>query len=387
MVVFKYEVKKLLSTVSLWVLLLIFFIFNLFLIGTTRWNSYPAFVGEVAKTTGVVLDGSFSDRIEKVKVNSAESEMLEYIIEDTSQVVDQFDDYDITEVGEAYINYLHAIYDIEESTVLTRKIREKYGDMQSVVDEKGRKDEALFLAHASATADMHQNLFDTIIGWLIVEGMILSVLIALQSAGYEKGNETESIVFTTSTGRNLFVKKLGASLFVGLGIYLLLIGATLLVYFSLHDYSALWSSSVSNIFNYRNDLIAGQRPFITWQSHTIASYLLSKIGISLGLFICFALFAFIIEMTIRNSYISFIVISILNATSIVLPLIISSHSLRSYIMLSPMWLWLKHSLWFTDGDVDIVWKNFETLGTLTSIILLTVGMIIVFKRFKRRDLL
>src|SRR5699024_7879302 len=114
-------------------------------------------------------------------------------------------------------------------------------------------------------------------------------------------NKTAGIVYSTNTGRTLFIQKYGASLLVSLGAYLLLTIATLFVYFSLYDYSALWSNYVSNIFNYRNDMIAGYRPFVTWQSHTILTYLLSKIGISIGLIICYILAAFIIELIIQNS--------------------------------------------------------------------------------------
>ena len=381
MAVFKYEVKKLLSSISIWGLLLFFLIFNLFLVWGTQWNVYPEFVSEVAETTGVVLGDDFSERIDELSVSPEEREMLDFLKEDTIEAVDHFDDYDITYVGEAYLNA------IETNDYVENKMRTKYAAMQDVVHQKGKEDEALSLAHASATAHMHKTLFDTIIGWLIIEGMILSILIALFSAGFEKTNETEGIVFTTQTGRNVQINKLAASLVVGLGSYLLLTFVTLLAYFIVHDYSTLWQSYVSNIFNYRNDIIAGYRPFVTWQSHTILSYLLSKIGITLGLLVSFILSTFIVEMVIRNSYISFLIILIFNAIFIVLPMVLSNSKLGFYAILSPVWLWLKHSVWFTDGDVDIMWKNFEIIGTSHSIVILILVISFVFYRFRRRDLL
>lgn len=381
MAVFKYEVKKLLSSISIWGLLLFFLIFNLFLVWGTQWNVYPEFVSEVAETTGVVLGDDFSERIDELSVSPEEREMLDFLKEDTIEAVDHFDDYDITYVGEAYLNA------IETNDYVEKKMRTKYAAMQDVVHQKGKEDEALSLAHASATAHMHKTLFDTIIGWLIIEGMILSILIALFSAGFEKTNETEGIVFTTQTGRNVQINKLAASLVVGLGSYLLLTFVTLLAYFIVHDYSTLWQSYVSNIFNYRNDIIAGYRPFVTWQSHTILSYLLSKIGITLSLLVSFILSTFIVEMVIRNSYISFLIILIFNAIFIVLPMVLSNSTLGFYAILSPVWLWLKHSVWFTDGDVDIMWKNFEIIGTSHSIVILILVISFVFYRFRRRDLL
>ena len=381
MAVFKYEVKKLFSSISIWGLLLFFLIFNLFLVWGTQWNVYPEFVSEVAETTGVVLGDDFSERIDELSVSPEEREMLDFLKEDTIEAVDHFDDYDITYVGEAYLNA------IETNDYIEKKMRTKYAAMQDVVHQKGKEDEALSLAHASATVHMHKTLFDTIVGWLIIEGMILSILIALFSAGFEKTNETEGIVFTTQTGRNVQINKLAASLVVGLGSYLLLTFVTLLAYFIVHDYSTLWQSYVSNIFNYRNDIIAGYRPFVTWQSHTILSYLLSKIGITLGLLVSFILSTFIVEMVIRNSYISFLIILIFNAIFIVLPMVLSNSKLGFYAILSPVWLWLKHSVWFTDGDVDIMWKNFEIIGTSHSIVILILVISFVFYRFRRRDLL
>ena len=381
MAVFKYEVKKLFSSISIWGLLLFFLIFNLFLVWGTQWNVYPEFVSEVAETTGVVLGDDFSERIDELSVSPEEREMLDFLKEDTIEAVDHFDDYDITYVGEAYLNA------IETNDYVENKMRTKYAAMQDVVHQKGKEDEALSLAHASATVHMHKTLFDTIVGWLIIEGMILSILIALFSAGFEKTNETEGIVFTTQTGRNVQINKLAASLVVGLGSYLLLTFVTLLAYFIVHDYSTLWQSYVSNIFNYRNDIIAGYRPFVTWQSHTILSYLLSKIGITLGLLVSFILSTFIVEMVIRNSYISFLIILIFNAIFIVLPMVLSNSKLGFYAILSPVWLWLKHSVWFTDGDVDIMWKNFEIIGTSHSIVILILVISFVFYRFRRRDLL
>lgn len=387
MVIFKFEVKKLVSSISLWSLLMIFFIFNLFLIRSTLWDAYPDFVAETAKTTGILLNDSYGVRLEKMSVQSDNIWLYGQLKEDTTEVTDHFDDYDITEVGATYIDYLNKVNSNELPLTLSNIIRDKYKDMQEVVKQKALSDEALSLQHASATPFMHENLFEIIIGWLMIEGMIISVLIALLSVGFEKQNETEGFVYTTRTGRSVVMKKLCATLVVALGTFLLLTLGTLLVYFTVHDYSVLEQSSISNVFNYRNDLIAGYRPFVTWQSHTISTYLLSKIGITLGLLVTFILSAFILDIIIRNSYISFFAILILNGLIIVLPMVLSGNNLNFYLTLSPVWLWLKHSLWFTDGDVDILWKNFEMLGITMSLGILISGYVTAFYRFKRRDLL
>ncbi|NLY98782.1 MAG: hypothetical protein GX082_15435, partial [Clostridiaceae bacterium] len=51
--------------------------------------------------------------------------------------------------------------------------------------------------------------------------------------------------------------------------YALLAFITFLVYFGINDFGGIGKSFVSSVFNYRIDLIAGDRPFITWQSFTV----------------------------------------------------------------------------------------------------------------------
>jgi hypothetical protein len=53
----------------------------------------------------------------------------------------------------------------------------------------------------------------------------------------------------------------------------------------------------------------------------------------------------------------------------------------------PIWLSVKLPIWFTDGGVDILWRNFETWGTCVSLGILSLGAVAMGKRFKRRDIL
>lgn len=377
--IFWFELKKMASSLTLWIFFLLCLAFNIFLISTTTWNPYTDFIGEVAQRTGSVLGNSFNQQLGLLAVDHTETDMLEQLKGDTAQVIDPFDAYDITEVGERYV----AAVEIPDR--FAQMMRDKYADMQEVVEQKGAEDEALSLYFASATNNMHENLFDTVVGWLLIEGMIISVLLALLSAGFEKGNNTEGIVFASKKGRKIFANKLNATLTAGLGAYLLLAGITLLIYFQVHDYSGIWQSNVSNFFNYRQDLFTGSRPFVTWQSYDIPSYLFSKIAMSMGLMTCFILMAFAIEMTIRNSYISFFVLLIVNASLIALPMMVSGAGIRFFVVLSPVWLWLKHGIWFTDGDIDIVWKNFESLGVGGSFVILAFIMSMTMYYFRRRD--
>jgi len=371
---------------TLWVLSILFLIFNIFLVISSSDNKYTDFLGEVSHETGYVLNKSFYNILSNIYVNDTQSDYLEQLKLDTYQIEDIFDDYEISDVGEKYIAATGAPEKFAET------MRNKYSDLQIAVDKKAESNESMTLYLAGATYNMHQLLFKNLMGWLIIEGVLISALLVLLSLGYENSNKTENIIYSTKTGRNILRTKFAASISAGLGVYLLLAIITFVIYFILNDYSGIWGSSVSSIFNYRYDIIAGLRPFVTWHSHSVFTYFLAMIGMSIGLIVSFALMAFAIGIMIKNSYISFFVFLIINAGIVAIPLMIPnttliSHFIRYYSMLSPVWLWLKHNLWFTDGDVDTLWKYFETTGLCVSILTLTALSILAAIRFKRRDII
>lgn len=384
--IYRFELKKLYSSVTLWVLIILFLVFNIFLVISNSGDKYVDFIGEISHETGYVLNEDFYNKLSQVQANDIEADYLEQLQLDTYQVEDVFDEYNINEVGERYIEATGA------PERFAKIMRNKYSDLQNVVNKKGESNEAMTLYFAGATYYMHQLLFKDLMGWLIVEGVLISALLILLSLGYENNNRTEGIVYSTKTGRNILRSKFAASISAALGGYLLLFTVTFLIYFSMNDYSGIWGSSVSSIFNYRNDIIAGVRPFVTWHSYSVFTYFLATIAMSIGLICSFILVAFIIGTIIQNSYISFFVFLIINALMIAIPLMIPNTTLFSYYikyysMLSPVWLWLKHSLWFTDGDTDTLWKYFETMGLCVSILALTAFSILAAARFKRRDII
>ena len=101
--------------------------------------------------------------------------------------------------------------------------------------------------------------------------------------------------------------------------------------------------------------------------------------------------AFGIGVFIRNHYLGFLVFLTANAVFVAIPLqmpntLKAGFYARYYSMLSPVWLWLKHGIWFTDGDADILWPHFETLGLFVSLPVLTAFCLSAAIYFRRRDL-
>jgi len=383
--IYLYEIKKLFSSTAIWGFIAICLLFNTFLTINSSEDKYADFIGAVSNDTGYILNQSFYEKLSGVKIKNNQTNLLEQLIYETDNVTDIFDDYNAKEIGESYIAVTGATENLAES------IREKYAALQRVVDKKGEKDEGLSLYFAGATYTRHQQLFNSLIGWLLVEGICLSVLLVLLSLGYERMQRTEAIVYSSKKGRNILLTKASASISSGLAAYILMLLFTLLIYFVLNNYGDIWNSNVSSIFNYRHDMITGDRPFITWHSFSIMTYLAAIIGISLSVILCFSLMAVCIAIFIRNHYTGFLVIIVVNAAMVVLPMqapqtLTAGLYFKYYSILTPMWVTLKHSIWFTDGDVDVLWPHFETLGVSASLLALALFCVFAKTYFRKRDL-
>lgn len=386
MAIYWYELKKLLSSVAVWGFIFTCLLFNIFLTLNDSGDKYADFVGTESANTGYILEQSFYENLSQLKASDERAKFLEQLKTDTDHVVDVFDGYEIKGVGESYIAALGTTGN------LAARMREKYSALQKVVDEKASKNESLMLYFAGATYNRHQQLFNSLMGWLLIEGVFIAVLIVFLSVGYENIYKTEDVVYSTKKGRRILHSKIIVSMSTGIGAYTLLAFFTFLFYFNITNYGGIWNSSVSSVFNYRFDIIAGYRPFVTWYSFSILTYLMAALGMSIGLILCFSLMAFGIGMLIRNHYIGFLVFLSVNAAAVTLPMQMPQNMMigfyaRYYSMLTPIWLWLKHSIWFTDGDVDILWSHFETLGLCVSLLTLVTFCIFTAIYFKRRDLI
>jgi hypothetical protein len=374
--IFVNELKKLLFSPMLIVFIALCIGFNVLLsIGGAYYYDYSDYVAEASRTTGYKLGAEFEERITELEPG----EMREWLLSETTGMTNVFDGYDTAYIAGAYISRLGL------SGYAANAIRDKYAGLQKSVDAKAAAGEGMTLYFASATGYKHMDLHRNTMLFLLLECGLLAALIMLLSLGYEHHSRTSHIVCATKTGRKIMLHKLFASLAAGLIAFAVLTALTLAVYFAFNDYGNIWGSSISSGFHLIDDMLAGTRPFVTWQSYTVLTYLLATLGISALLTVCFGLIAFVIGMWLKNSYIGFLVFLIVNAGCIVFALAVSG--LPKYLaVLSPVWLWIKRVYWFTDGGADILWKNFEMLGVSASLLMLAVLCAVSAKLFRKRDI-
>ena len=340
---FWYELKKILSGTALWVFVMLCIAFNI-------WTSGVGLESELDTTT------QFPANV--------------------------FENHNTSEIAEFYISFFGLTGTVAE------RMREKYDALQTSVNERAIAGDSYSAYFGEHTHDMHLALFHSygLMGRLLLQGILLATLLTLFGVGYEQINHTEHSVYATKTGRRILWYKVGASLAATLGLYALLIATTFAFYFSVFDYSGVWESNVSSGFNYIRDLM-GDRPFTTWQSFTVASYLLASLGVSVVLVICFSLMGVTIGTLSKNSYFGFLAAVTVNAVCIVLPIIIPRSVYAHYILIhTPILLWWNSGLWFTDGRFITLWRNFELWGAGISLLVLTALSILAVKKFEKRNI-
>jgi hypothetical protein len=265
---------------------------------------------------------------------------------------------------------------------IAENMRWKYAALQPVVEQKARDGDA----YGQYTYRQHRNIFTVVMKPLLFEGCVLSILIMLFALGYEHVSRTEDNIYSSKTGRDIIRRKLAAGLAAGLGAYAVLAAISLVPLYT--AYTDIWNENVSGAFNYFYDLIAGPRPFATWRSFTVWGYLWAAIGVSAGIVVCCSVAAFAAGVTIRNSYAGFLAIFLVVIACVFIPMIAPNNNYLTFVFIyTPVWLFIKLPFWFTDGGMDVLWRDFETWGTCVSLALLSSGAVLAAYRMKRRDIL
>jgi hypothetical protein len=372
------EIKKIIGSWALTAFVVLCLMFNTLMILNNEADDYAQYVAGASATTGVTVGPGFSETLATLPPSDHQQRLLAEV----AGLTNVFDNYETAEIAEAYIGALALDGRIAED------VRDKYAALQSEVDRKAERADSMSLYFAGDSYTQHQRLFGTVMPTLCIEGVLLSVLAMLFALGYENMNKTEQVVYSSKTGRHLVPKKFVAAVVVGMGAYLLLAAVTLALHLALNDYGGVWGSNVSSGFNAIRDFaLGGFRPFTTWHSFTVLSYLLATLGVSLGIMLCLSLAGFVAGTAIRNSYIGFLALLVACIFCITIPVLLPDDSYAKFAcMLTPLWLWLKQSLWFTDGGIDILWRDFETRGVCLSLVVLSALALVAALRFKKKEI-
>ncbi|SHK03238.1 hypothetical protein SAMN02745248_01597 [Hathewaya proteolytica DSM 3090] len=229
---------------------------------------------------------------------------------------------------------------------------------------------------------MHSFLFNDLLTKLIYETMILIVLSTAFVLNYEFENKTATVIYSTRRGRNLIKDKLFSALIFAILATTIVVGTTLLIYFSVFDYSGLWGTSVSSCFAQEFSI-----PYLTWFTMSVGKYLALSVLVIYTLELIFFGLTFMLASFTKNTYITFGMFVIMLGGGIILPgLMPNTLNIVIATVYTPFILILNTSWWFMLKS-DICSNKYYEIVTLIS---WSIGVFIVgalcVKKFKKESI-
>lgn len=304
----------------------------------------------------------------------------DYTLKYEGEIINIFEEFNTSQIAETYIMK----YGITGKNA--DNIRNKYEKLQPVIDKKAVNGDALSNYFGGRTYYLHGMLFNIMFIAIIGEGCLLALFAGLISVTYEKLRGTEHIISATKVGRRVLRTKLCAALTAAIAMTAIILGVSLWIFFLKFNFSDVWNDNVSSMFNYAVNEFG--KPFMTWQSFTVKEYLWAVVAVSFGMVVCFCLLGCAAGVFVRSGYRGFLAAVLPVGITFIAKFLFPIGSVsRAILGLTPVWLLKNSGEWFTDGGVDIIWANFESVGIFLSLIVLSIILLIVTKVYKRRDLL
>ena len=418
----KYEIKKILSSPIVIVLMAIFIAFNCLIISE---NSYCGkelkVLNKIVDKVGYKIDDEmlsnfselYNEKLNKVneisskKYNKTYKSIGEFldenqfdmgnkngkfskeekqfikeakVIESYYILIDKFqsayEKIDIRKLAE------YSIKSYNLSGKAAETARKQYGKFEHRFNELKNNGEYKNLFFIGETYKMHSFLFKDIFTKIIYEIMIIMVLATAYIINYEFDNKTHLIAYSSKRGRHLIKDKLFAAIAVSLIVTTIIIGITLGVYFIVFDYSSLLNVPISSCFNWEYG-----EPYMSWWNMSFINYLFFIIVIVYLCELIFTMIAFVISKPVKNSYMVFFIFAIILGIGIMLPSYMPSSSRLIFAStFTPFTLIFNPSLRFMESGPLTTFKYYEviTIGAWSAA--LVVLSTICIKKFKTQNI-
>lgn len=300
--------------------------------------------------------------------------LLELYYYESLNVDDGFQQYDPVEIAEAEMD----MYGIGGSAAkLIRNQYDKFNERYSeVVSDKEYK----HLFPAQSVFETHLLLFKTMIKSLLLESLILTILVTAYVMNFEFDRGTYLHAYSSKRGRELWVDKIWAALITNIGICTLIMGSSLIAYFSVFSYKEFWHVPISSYFN------AGAGWFMSWWNLSFLDYLTAVIILAYLLIILFTLMTVILTRWIHNSYLVFFLFLCLFAVIFTIPGWIPSHNMAYvFSLFTPVNLILNSFVWFMYRPITFT-AYFEIITVAVWLVLLLYATLFCLKSFRKYDL-
>lgn len=409
------ESKKALTSPVLVVLLLLSTAFNILLIFSYPYSKEELKVANMlTETYGVkITDESLNQLEQDLQVDFTKLETI------TGQKFDsiykfldglKLDNYSIysekewtfftqLQVKETYLNMANNIDDtyatidikrIAESEIdayglsgnAAKTLRDEYDKYSQRFEEMKENKEHKEWFFAGQMYQMHSFFFKTIFKTLVFEALILIVLATALITNFEFENQTHLVTYSTKRGRLLMKDKLVASLLTASSITVILLLVTLVVYFSVFDYSYLWGSSISSAFTWEYEF-----PNVSWWDLSFIWFLLVVIFL---VHICMLLFSAItygISILVKNSYFVFFIFAIFFTLAYLIQSFIpTSSNLFLIAGYNLSYLVLNTHVLFMANSGLMMFKNYELITVSVWTLLAITLCALSLKVFRKQEI-
>jgi hypothetical protein len=258
---------------------------------------------------------------------------------------------------------------------------EYYKKLSNRLDELIKAGEHKNLFFIGYVYHMHSFLYKDLMRQMIFEVMILVVLITGHVTTYEFQNQTHLTAYASKRGRRLMLDKLIANLLASLCICAVILGATLLVYFLVFDYSGLWGVPISSFFNSEFSF-----PYISWWKLPFGIYLSCVLVVFIICQLFFTVITYSIAVWIKNNYLVYAVFALLFGLCVLIPGIVPNTSTAIFwTRYTPFSLILNPHLWFIGWNVFTP-KNYEWTTTVIWTCLLAIATVVTFLKFNKEQI-
>ena len=339
-------------------------------------------VGVSFSTIGALLNSEYAWSIDGLFESDAGRELSQraLIIEShyltARSIEDNYYNVRLVEYGQRVIE------DFVLTGALAQTILDQFETAQVRLDTLVENGEHLHFFFNNEIFDTHIILFQRIFGAISIGTTILVVVISAFLFNYEFDQKTDKLIYSTTCGRRLQLLKLKTACLAVTMITFLIIALTLGLYFLKFNYRGLWHVPMSSAF------MSDSRFVITAYSLTFLQYLFAVIGMIYMGQLLFVWLTFILSKLIRRGYLSTILFFILLVLGRTGSMFFPSHSnLVFYAGFNPFFMLFRDlSGSFLLGAISESYRHFELMTISVWAIIFSLGVVLSYHQFKRRDL-
>ena len=375
---FRWELKKICAIPMFWIFITLCVGFNSILVFSGRYDQdYVSYVAEVTNVIGGQMGSIFDDDLDGLP----DDEYKEILVALTLGAEDNLEGYSAKELAEYYIRTFHI------TGVSAELLEHKFELLQESINNLADNNASLSLAIGRMTQQIYENLFGSVCRFIVAEGMILAVLLALYSSGCEGIHKTASVVYTSRTGRRVQKCKLAAGVIASLASYAVIAILSVLIFSLTWQLGPIWNASMSTQF-YSVNMFGIVTPFISWVEFSVAWYLAAILTLGSVLVAIFSLIGFSTGLITGNMYHGFLVFLLFVASEFGL-IMLSGDSgnwpIFQLVQWTPIPLWMALNSWFTGLGLATVIPYQECWSALLWVFLSSLTVYLFYHRFLRKD--